>query len=253
MAVGSANGAMHLGTAASSYGSMPEQGRSTFWLQSAGVSRARGLMFELLPAPPMGLRASIKRFLDVAAASCLLLISAPLLAAIALLVRIDSPGSVILRQERVGRNLRTFQMYKFRSMVRDADRIQASLSHLNQVEAPLFKIRDDPRMTGAGRLLRRLSLDELPQLVNVVRGEMSLVGPRPPFQREVDQDHLRQRVRLRFTPGMTGLWQVSGRSDLPYETMLHLDFTYMRTWSPLLDVKILLRTLPAVMRGQGAC
>lgn len=252
MAVGSTDGVARVGGLANVQGSAFEQPRWTFGPQPMAVRHTRGLMLELLPAPPVGVSASAKRLLDLGAAMCFLMVAAPLLGAIALMVRIDSPGSVIVRQERVGRNLRTFKMYKFRSMVPDADQLQASLAHLNQAHAPLFKIREDPRMTTVGRLLRRLSLDELPQLVNVVRGEMSLVGPRPPLQKEVDEDHLRQRLRLRFTPGMTGLWQVSGRSELPYETMLHLDFTYMRKWSPLLDIKILLRTLPAVVRGQGA-
>jgi lipopolysaccharide/colanic/teichoic acid biosynthesis glycosyltransferase len=253
MAVGSTIGVAHVGAAQSMQRSPLGHPRRAFGHQPSGVRHTRGLMFEVLPAPPVGLRASVKRMLDVGAATFLLTMAAPLLGLIALMVRVDSPGSVLLRQERVGRDMRTFKMYKFRSMVADADQMQAALVHLNQAHAPLFKIRDDPRMTTVGRLLRRLSLDELPQLINVVRGEMSLVGPRPPLQREVEEDHLRQRLRLRFTPGMTGLWQVSGRSELPYETMLHLDFTYMRTWSPLLDLKILLRTLPAVVLGQGAC
>lgn len=252
-AVTSTQGGAQVGAPQSLQRSTFEQPRWTFGGQPTGLRHTRGLMFELLPAPPVGFRASVKRVLDVGAATLLLLVAAPLLGLIAFMVRVDSPGSVLLRQERVGRDLRTFKMYKFRSMVADADQMLAALTHLNQAHAPLFKIRDDPRITTVGRVLRRLSLDELPQLINVVRGEMSLVGPRPPLRSEVEEDHLRQRLRLRFTPGMTGLWQVSGRSELPYETMLHLDFTYMRTWSPLLDLKILLRTLPVVVRGRGAC
>ena len=215
--------------------------------------RTAGLVFQLEPASPGGAKAWLKRALDVTAAACLLVLSAPILGVIALLIRAGSPGPVVLRQERVGRDLMPFQMLKFRSMVSGADRMRDSIQHLNEANGPLFKIRQDPRTTGVGKLLRRFSLDELPQLVNVIRGEMSLVGPRPPFQSEVDEDHLRQRLRLRFTPGMTGLWQVSGRSELPYESMLELDFAYMRRWSLYTDLKILAMTLPAVIRGRGAC
>ena len=213
----------------------------------------RGLMFQVLPAPPAGVAATLKRWLDVIGAACLLVVVAPLMAVVAILVRLESPGEVILRQERFGRDLRPFEMYKFRSMVAGAEGLRASLQDLNQANGPLFKIRNDPRTTSVGRMLRRLSLDELPQLINVLRGDMSLVGPRPPLRSEVEEDRLRQRLRLRFTPGMTGLWQVSGRSELPYEAMLQLDYAYMRRWSPLLDVQILARTLPAVVRGEGAC
>jgi len=222
-----------------------------FWAPSK--SRPAGFVFQILPAPPAGAAAHLKRSLDVGVALGLLVVTAPVLAVVALLVRLDSAGPVVLRQERVGRDLRRFQMLKFRSMVPGAERLQESVQHLNEANGPLFKIREDPRTTAVGRVLRRFSLDELPQLVNVVRGEMSLVGPRPPFQNEVDEDQVRQRLRLRFTPGMTGLWQVSGRSELPYESMLELDFAYMRRWSPSTDLKILLRTLPAVIRGRGAC
>jgi lipopolysaccharide/colanic/teichoic acid biosynthesis glycosyltransferase len=253
MAAESANGVAQVGLAAGSEGVAAGYDRLTGASTRIHARPTRGLMFQVLLLPPAGPAASVKRWLDVAGAAGILLILAPVLALIAVLVRIDSPGGVILRQDRIGRDLRPFQMLKFRSMVRDADLMLASLQHMNQANGPLFKIRDDPRMTRVGRVLRRFSLDELPQLVNVVRGDMSLVGPRPPFHGEVALDHLRQRLRLRFTPGMTGLWQVSGRSDLPYEEMLQLDFKYMRTWSPLLDLKILWRTLPAVMGGQGAC
>ena len=215
--------------------------------------RTTGLVFRLEPSSPGGPEAYFKRFLDVTGASCFLVLSAPIFAAIAILIRVDSRGPVMVRQERVGRDLRSFKMLKFRSMVLGADQLRDSLQHLNEANGPLFKIRDDPRTTAIGKLLRRFSLDELPQLVNVIRGEMSLVGPRPPFQSEVDEDHLRQRLRLRFTPGMTGLWQVSGRSELPYESMLELDFAYMRRWTLYADLKILLMTVPAVIRGRGAC
>lgn len=178
---------------------------------------------------------------------------APAMLVIGLVIRAKSPGPILVRQERLGRDLQPFSMLKFRSMVDGADEMQAELSHLNEAGGPLFKIRNDPRLTPVGAILRRFSLDELPQLVNVLRGEMSLVGPRPPLPHEVDADFLRQRTRLRFPPGMTGLWQVSGRSELPYEAMVGLDFTYMRGWSPLQDIRILLHTIPAVITGKGAC
>jgi lipopolysaccharide/colanic/teichoic acid biosynthesis glycosyltransferase len=183
----------------------------------------------------------------------LILALAPAMLVIALIIRLKSPGPILVRQERFGRDLRPFSMLKFRSMVDGAEGMLGELSHLNEAGGPLFKIRKDPRLTPVGAILRRFSLDELPQLVNVLRGEMSLVGPRPPLPPEVEADYLRQRTRLRFPPGMTGLWQVSGRSELRYEAMIGLDYTYMRGWSPLQDIRILLRTVPAVITGKGAC
>ena len=178
---------------------------------------------------------------------------APAMLVIALVIRLTSPGPILVKQERLGRDLQPFSMLKFRSMVDGADGMVGDLYHLNEAGGPLFKIRKDPRLTPVGAILRRFSLDELPPLINVLRGEMSLVGPRPPFPTEVEADYLRQRTRLRFPPGMTGLWQVSGRSELSYEAMVGLDFTYMRGWSPLQDIGILLRTVPAVLTGKGAC
>src|SRR5205823_601454 len=146
-----------------------------------------------------------------------------------------------------------FELLKFRSMVKNAGQLRRELAELNEAKYPLFKIRRDPRITRVGRHLRRFSLDELPQLINVLAGEMSLVGPRPPFHDEVDEDVLRQSLRLKFPPGMTGLWQVRGRTDADYDAMIRLDFQYTRGWSIWLDFKILIETLPAIISGRGAC
>ena len=213
----------------------------------------RGVVFISSSEAPRGAGAVSKRALDVAIGGTLLVLLSPALLLIAGLVRRDSAGPVVIGQDRVGRGLRTFRIYKFRSMVAGAEEMRESLLHLNEAEGPTFKIRNDPRLTRVGAFLRRSSLDELPQLWNVVRGDMSLVGPRPPFAHEVEHDLLRQRARLRFPPGMTGLWQVSGRSNLNYEAMVRLDLRYVRGWSFLRDLRILLRTIPVVITGKGAC
>ena len=161
-------------------------------------------------------------------------------------------GPVFYRQERIGRAGRTFRMIKFRSMVMDADQQVAQLAATDEGAGPLFKMKRDPRVTRVGGFLRRLSLDELPQLFNVIGGSMSLVGPRPPLQREVatyTEDALR---KLLVRPGMTGLWQVNGRSDLTWEESVRLDLRYVENWSPFLDVSILWKTVGAVFRGRGA-
>ncbi|MBO0838500.1 MAG: sugar transferase, partial [Actinobacteria bacterium] len=169
---------------------------------------------------PQQWRQAAKRAIDVALAVLLLLVLAPLMVLVAILVRLDSPGPVIYAQERIGRGLRPFRMYKFRSMVENASSLQEEILHLNEVEPPLFKVRRDPRVTRVGRPLRRTSIDELPQLLNVVKGDMSLVGPRPPLAGEVEVDPDRQASRLRRRPGLTGAWQVQGRSGLGYEEMI---------------------------------
>ncbi|WP_249714063.1 exopolysaccharide biosynthesis polyprenyl glycosylphosphotransferase [Rhizomonospora bruguierae] len=194
----------------------------------------------------------VKELVDRVAASAMLVLLCPVLLALAALVRATSPGPVLFRQGRVGRGGREFVMLKFRTMYGDAEERRREVAHLNESDGVLFKIRQDPRITPAGRILRRLSLDELPQLGNVVLGHMSLVGPRPPLPREVaayPDDALR---RLAVKPGLTGLWQVSGRSDLPWEEAVRLDLWYVENWSLSLDVVILLRTLTAVARGSGA-
>ncbi|HEX9373224.1 MAG TPA: sugar transferase [Roseiflexaceae bacterium] len=194
----------------------------------------------------------LKRAIDLA----LILLAAPILLSlagiIALAVRRDSPGPAIFRQQRVGKDGRTFIAYKFRTMVVDAEARKADLALLNEADGPSFKMRDDPRMTRVGRFLRRSSLDELPQLWNVLRDEMSLVGPRPPLPEEVvqyDEWHFR---RLEVKPGLTGLWQVLGRSDTSFDEMVRLDIYYAENWSPGMDLRILLETIPAVLSGKGA-
>jgi exopolysaccharide biosynthesis polyprenyl glycosylphosphotransferase len=193
-----------------------------------------------------------KRAMDFTAVCMGLLALAPVLGIIALLIKLDSPGPVFYRQERVGKNGRRFQMIKFRSMRQDADRLLASLQAHNEASGPLFKMRQDPRVTRVGRVLRRLSLDELPQIINVLKGDMSLVGPRPPLPSEVSKYEEWQLGRLRAVPGMTGLWQVSGRSEVPFHDMVRLDLHYIRNWSFGLDLEILLRTIPAVLASRGA-
>ncbi|WP_376788436.1 undecaprenyl-phosphate glucose phosphotransferase [Thermoflexus sp.] len=194
----------------------------------------------------------LKRAMDLVLAALLLLLSAPLMALIALAIKLDSPGPVIFRQVRVGKEGRLFTMYKFRTMRVGAEQEQERLRALNEASGPLFKIRNDPRVTRVGRILRRLSLDELPQLINVLKGEMSLVGPRPPVPAEVEAYKPWQRQRLAAVPGMTGLWQISGRSDLTFDEMCLLDIYYIENWSPLLDLEIMLRTIPRVLMGEGA-
>ncbi len=176
----------------------------------------------------------------------------PVLLAVALSVRLTGGGPVLFRRVRVGRDGREFRIFTFRSMYVDAEARLAELRHLNEHDGVLFKIRDDPRVTGVGRWLRRFSLDELPQLLNVVSGQMSLVGPRPPLPQEVAAHADDVRRRLAVKPGMTGLWQVSGRSDLPCEEGVRLDLRDVENWSSSLDLVILLRTMIAVVRSSGA-
>ncbi|GID94404.1 sugar transferase [Amorphoplanes digitatis] len=194
----------------------------------------------------------VKDLFDRFGALALLIVFGPLLLAVALCVRLTSRGPVLFRQVRVGRDGSEFRIFKFRSMYVDAEARLAELRHLNEHDGVLFKIRDDPRVTPIGRWLRRLSLDELPQLLNVVSGRMSLVGPRPPLPEEVAAYADDVRRRLAVKPGMTGLWQVSGRSDLPWEEAVRLDLRYVENWSLSLDLVILLRTMTAVVRSSGA-
>jgi exopolysaccharide biosynthesis polyprenyl glycosylphosphotransferase len=194
----------------------------------------------------------LKTVFDRVLGASMLAVLSPLLLTIALLVRVTSPGPALFRQVRVGADGREFTMFKFRSMVADADSLKSSLHAHDEGNGMLFKMRSDPRVTRVGVFLRRYSLDELPQLLNVVRGDMSLVGPRPPLPAEVEQYCDDATRRLRVRPGLTGLWQVSGRSDLSWEESLRLDLRYVDNWSLSLDLVILWRTLRAVLRGAGA-
>ena len=196
--------------------------------------------------------AALRRLLDVAVAAKVLLLLFPLLALIALAIKLDSPGPVLFIQKRVGKGGREFPVFKFRSMFVDAERRLEALLEANERSGPVFKMRRDPRITRVGRLLRRGSLDEFPQLLNVLRGEMSLVGPRPAIPREVALYTPRQRGRLAVTPGVTGLWQVSGRANLSFEESIALDLEYIERQSFWMNVVLLARTVPAVLTGHGA-
>jgi exopolysaccharide biosynthesis polyprenyl glycosylphosphotransferase len=193
-----------------------------------------------------------KEAFDRAGAVAALLVLAPVFAVVALAVKLDSPGPVFYRQTRVGRDGRRFSMVKFRTMVVGADRLRAELEHQNEADGLLFKLRTDPRVTRSGRILRRYSIDELPQILNVVRGDMSMVGPRPPLPAEVDLYERHVTRRLLVKPGITGLWQVSGRSDLPWDEAVRLDLYYVDHWSPTMDLAIIAKTFSAVIKGAGA-
>ena len=195
---------------------------------------------------------ALKRTLDVVVSLAGLALLSPLFLAVAFAVRLDSPGPVFFRQKRVGADEKVFLCYMFRSMHEEAERRQRELESANEAEGPVFKMRDDPRVTRMGRSLRRWSIDELPQLVNVLKGEMSLVGPRPLPVRDFLRMEEAHKRRLGAVPGMTGYWQISGRSDLSFEEMVRLDLYYIENWSLSFDLKIILKTLGAVVRREGA-
>jgi len=205
-------------------------------------------------AGPSGIwPAFVKRFIDFLASAVLLILLAPVLLIVALLVKLTSPGPVFFRQTRVGLNKRQFQIYKFRTMLADAERMQDQLLAMNEMRGPVFKITKDPRVTPLGRFLRKTSIDELPQLLNVLKGEMSLVGPRAMSLRDYklfEQDWHRRRFSVK--PGITCLWQIHGRNSIPFEQWMELDLQYIDKWSIWLDIKILVQTVPAVLRGTGA-
>ena len=194
----------------------------------------------------------VKRLTDFLGSAVLLILLSPLLLVTAAAVKFTSPGPVLFSQERIGMNKRRFRLLKFRSMVIDAEDRKKDLAHLNEADGPTFKIRKDPRVTRVGSILRKLSIDELPQLINVFKGEMSLVGPRPPLLSEVDLYDWSDRRRLSIKPGITCLWQVSGRNQLTFEEWMVLDRKYIDNWSVWLDLKILLKTIPVVLGGKGA-
>ncbi len=195
----------------------------------------------------------VKRGLDFVAAAAGLLVLSPLLLASAIAIRLESKGPILFRQVRIGRNGRPFRLLKLRSMVADAEQRRAALEQHNEHrEGPVFKMTDDPRITRVGRFLRRSSIDELPQLWNVLRGEMSLVGPRPPLAGEVNKYDAWQRRRLSVTPGLTGIWQVSGRNSIGFDQWMRLDLQYIDNWSLGLDLSLIGRTIPVVFTGRGA-
>lgn len=221
--------------------------------KNGGPSQPALLTAPIVPSPAWHTwQATAKRGLDVTAAVIGLILLAPIMVLIALAIRLDSPGPIIFRQTRCGKDGKPFTFLKFRGMVADAEARKGELEALNEVDGPIFKMRNDPRVTRVGRLLRKTSLDELPQLWNVLRGEMSLVGPRPPLPTEVAQYEAWHRSRLAAVGGITGLWQVSGRSDLSFDEMVRLDIRYIETWSLALDVRLLVQTVITVISASGA-
>lgn len=194
----------------------------------------------------------LKRIVDVFFSSVVLLILSPLMIALAIAIKIDSPGPILYASERIGKKGRVFKCLKFRTMVRDAEKRRAEFMHMNEREGVLFKISNDPRITRLGRFLRKYSLDELPQFLNVLKGEMSVVGPRPPIASEVREYKLNHLRRLAVTPGITGLWQVQGRTDPSFDSYISLDVNYIDNWSVWLDLKIIARTIAVVIAGTGS-
>lgn len=195
----------------------------------------------------------VKRAVDIVLASVMLVLAMPVMMAAAVAIKVTSPGPVLFIQTRVGLNKRRFELYKFRTMVVNAENLQAQVEHLNEMDGPVFKIANDPRVTPLGRLLRKTSIDELPQLVNVLKGDMSLVGPRPLPERDYsgfDQDW--QRKRFSVPPGITCIWQVSGRNNVAFDEWMKMDMEYIDRWTPLYDFKILMKTIPAVIKRKGA-
>jgi exopolysaccharide biosynthesis polyprenyl glycosylphosphotransferase len=209
-------------------------------------------LFELKPPVFEGVDFAVKRSFDIVGSAILIVAFAPLMALAALAIKLTSRGPVLYRSIRPGIGGRPFACLKFRTMVRGAEHLQDTLEQHNELSGAIFKIREDPRVTSVGRFLRRWSFDELPQLFNVIRGEMSLVGPRPLPRRDYDLLDDWHRKRYLVLPGMTGLWQVSGRSELDFDELVRLDFLYLERWSVFLDLTILLKTIPAVFRARGA-
>jgi exopolysaccharide biosynthesis polyprenyl glycosylphosphotransferase len=194
----------------------------------------------------------VKRVLDITVASVGLIVGAPIMLAIACAIRLDSEGKILYKAHRIGRKGRAFPCYKFRTMVHNADTLKAELAHMNERDGVLFKIAKDPRITRMGRFLRKYSLDELPQLYNVLKGDMSLVGPRPPMAAEVEQYDVAHLRRLNVLPGITGLWQVEARQDPSFDSYISLDTAYVENWSLMMDLRILARTVGVVLSGTGS-
>ncbi len=222
-------------------------------LDKVDIEMLNGIpLISVKPVGITGAQYAMKRGMDLVLGAIVLLLALPIMGILALAIKFDSPGPVFFIQTRVGRNGQLFKAYKFRSMIPEADQLKPQLKALNEADGPIFKIKNDPRLTRVGRFLRRTSLDELPQIFNVLKGEMSLVGPRPALPEEVERYEPWHRKRLEALPGMTGLWQVSGRSNLSFDEMVMLDIYYVENWSPWLDISILLRTIPKVIIGEGA-
>ncbi|BBI31766.1 multidrug MFS transporter [Cohnella abietis] len=207
-----------------------------------------------LEAPRISLQQGLaKRLLDVSLAAFGMIFLLPVFLLVAVSIKLDDPkGKVFFQQTRVGKNGKTFKMYKFRSMVSNADQILNHILHLNEIDGAMFKIKDDPRITRVGRFIRRTSLDELPQFINVLKGDMSLVGPRPPLPREVETYTTYERQRLQVIPGCTGLWQVSGRNNIDFKAMVELDLKYINQRSIWFDIKLIFRTISVMFRTKDA-
>ena len=193
-----------------------------------------------------------KRIMDVCIGSVALVLSLPVMAVACVAIVAADHGSPFYAQQRVGQNGRRFRMFKLRTMVSGAHEMRQHVAHLNECDGPVFKIKNDPRVHGVGAFLRRTSIDELPNLINVLRGEMSLVGPRPPLPEEVEHYSPYAMRRLSVVPGVTGLWQINGRSSVNFDEWMRMDNEYIDAWSPMLDLKILIKTIPAVLRKEGA-
>ncbi len=210
-----------------------------------------GYVHYLVHEPKLRARA-VKRVFDIISSAVALWTLLPLMFVIAILVKLTSRGPILFKQKRVGLNGRPFHMLKFRSMLANAEEIKASLAAQNEQSGPVFKMKHDPRVTPLGRFIRKFSIDELPQLINVLRGDMSVVGPRPPVPTEVAQYAAWQLRRLSVRPGLTCLWQVSGRSQISFEEWMYLDMQYIDHWSLASDLRLILRTLPVVITGRGS-
>jgi exopolysaccharide biosynthesis polyprenyl glycosylphosphotransferase len=224
----------------------------TFRLERAWPLSNRDGYLHCAPYENKPLQMSFKRLLDIVCSAAALWVLAPLMLAVMLLIKLTSRGPVFFRQRRVGLRGQPFNMLKFRSMIVDAEQIQARLLASNEVSGPVFKMRFDPRITWIGRFIRKYSIDELPQLINVLRGEMSLVGPRPPLPDEVAQYEPWQIRRLSVRPGLTCVWQVSGRGQISFEDWMYLDMQYIDHWSLRRDLDLILKTVPVVLTGKGA-
>lgn len=229
----------------------PDEAESRL-LSRLHIERFEGDYVVTLFREQMLMQLLLKRLIDIVLSLVGLIVLSPLLLVVALVIRLTSDGPVLFAQERVGMNKRLFKLYKFRSMYVDAEKRRRELEHLNEMDGPVFKIKNDPRITPFGRFIRKTSIDELPQLLNVLRGQMSLVGPRPPLLAEVDRYDWLYRRRLSIKPGITCLWQVSGRNQVTFKQWMEMDKAYIDNWSLWLDIKILAKTIPAVLFSKGA-
>lgn len=229
----------------------PDQTDAQF-LSRLHIERFEGDYVITLFREQMLLQLLLKRIMDTILSFVGLVFLSPLLVMVALVIKFTSPGPVLFAQERVAMNKRLFKLYKFRSMYADAEQRRRELEHLNEMDGPVFKIKNDPRVTPIGRFIRKTSIDELPQLLNVLRGHMSLVGPRPPLLAEVDRYEWLYRRRLSIKPGITCLWQISGRNEITFKQWMEMDKSYIDNWSLWLDIKILAKTVPAVLFSKGA-